>query len=286
MDYPLPPWLSPQASQGWGGLALDAAKSRANVQMHRDQMAQQSAQFAIEAQQKSQQAAQEAQANQDALNYNHLMEQQKIAIDQAYKQQQASMEQGRLEVEQGRFTAATQQAAAQHTGMTNYQNSQVPKEKGGEGLTEPQARLKYLVPIMTPDAAARDAVDTIPFDIGNPIPIPGHPDLDAIHTSRNSIQLVPKPPGAITNAPTVINVPGPNGESLGNFIQLPNQKPIFSKAEKMTESEKEEAELNKKAAGGKGSQYKSADDVRAAYKAKKLTSEQAAKILKDQFGFE
>ncbi len=81
-SYPLPPWLEPSAAQGYGQLAGEAQQRALSAQLARERMSQESAQFAIESQQRSQQTAAENQARQEQLNQEHQVEQQKIAIDQ------------------------------------------------------------------------------------------------------------------------------------------------------------------------------------------------------------
>src|ERR1700744_261925 len=161
-DYPLPPWLTPQAAQGWGELAGQAARARLNAGLERERMQQQSAQFAIEAVRRFQQAAAEAKARKEGLEYDHTMEQQKIAIDQQYKQQQLSIAQQDEQLAQQQFAQKTADAAKKFTANQSFQKAILPKEQGGEGLNATEAALKYMAPYMTGTEIGR--LSAIPKD--------------------------------------------------------------------------------------------------------------------------
>lgn len=246
MDYPLPPWLSPNAAQGWGGLALDAAKSRANIQMERDRLSQQAATASMEAQQRSQETAQANQAKAQQLDYEHTMEQQKIAIETQYKQQQIGLQTQDLELAQKKFDAQTQQAAQ----MALVQHTYAKRVAAGE---DPQKVIMELGPEMhLPPAALVQALKK-PFSMGATVPVPGHPELDGVQTSPNNFRLIPKAPTIATNAPAAIPVPGENGEPIGHWVIPPGGGKAHWQVSQKTGGQAEMDALIKSHGGGNSS---------------------------------
>lgn len=288
--YPLPPWLSPQAALGWGDLAAGAAKSRLNAQLEQANMAQRSAEFAIESQQRSQEAAQANQAHKDALDYNHQVEQQKIAIDQQYKQQQIALDQQSNELAQKQFDAKTSAAAQAHLADQAFQKAILPKEQGGEGLDPIKAALKYRAGSMTSTELGRLAGATAGVDAykpGDTLNIPNGGTM--VNTGGKRWQVLPTPPATITNPPEPLSVTNSAGKYLGDVIQLPGQKPVFhptasGKTAKETPMDVLRKKQQEAQGGGKAESYKSKDDVVKAFKDGKLSRDEAAKVLNSEFG--
>lgn len=294
MDYPLPPWLTPQAAQGWGELAGQAARTRLNAQLEQQRMQQQSAQFAIEASQRSAQAAQENQMRQDALNYDHQVEQQKIAIEQNYKQQQLSLQQQDEQLAQQQFAAKTADAAKKFAAQQAFQKAILPKDQGGEGLPATEAALKYLSGSMTGTEVGRLAGQTGNKDEYSPgatMIVPGGATM--INTGGKRWQVLPQAPPTITAPPEPMSVTNSAGKYIGDVIQLPGQKPVFHPTGNTKESpmdvlrerqQQGQKPADKKAPDKKAPDYKTKDDVVKAFKDGKLTRDEAAKLLNKQFG--
>jgi hypothetical protein len=281
-EYPLPSWLTPQAAQGWGELAGQAARARLNAGLERDRMAQQSAQFAIEANQRSQELAAQTKAHQDALNYEHIVDQQKIAIDQAYKQQQLALSQQDEQLAQQQFALKAADAARKFTANQNFQKAILPKEQGGEGLSATEAALKYMAPFMTGTEMGRLSAIPKDFKPGATTQIPGASSEGLVQVAPNRWEKYATIPQTITNAPTAMDVTNSAGDTIGYEIQLQGQKPHYQSKTQTKTSPMDvlRQRLQQKA----GAQYKTRDDVVKAFKAGKLTRDEATKILNEQFG--
>lgn len=259
-EYPLPPWLSPSASQGWGELEGQAARSRAQIQLERERLSQQAAQAAAESAQRSQEIAVSNKARQDQINYEHLMEQQKVAIDQAYKQQLVGLKQQDMDLADREFAKKTTDAAARFSANQAFQKALLPADQGGEGLDPQKAALKYIAPYMSgtevgrlasvpgpfslgdaqdiSGAPGRKAIETsrghyqvlnLPedFQMGQPNTIPGIPGKQAVQTSRGHYQIIDVP-STVTNSPNALPVKGDDGETIGYITQIPGEKAHFS----------------------------------------------------------
>lgn len=254
-DYPIAPWLLPSAAQGWGELALGAAKSRADVQMERDRLSQQAAQSAIESQQKSQELAQQAeetqarmQAASAVVDYNHIMDQQKLAVDQAYKTQQLGMQAQTLDIAQKKFDDQTAEAAKRFAANASFQKAMLPVDQGGEGLAPDKASLKYLAPYMTGTQVGKMTATAPPFDLGTPKPIPGIPGKLGVETSRNHYQILDAPVTG-TNAPVSMPVTGEDG-TIGYWVTPPGGgRPHWQPVQKTTSDTDLRALIKAKAAG-------------------------------------
>jgi hypothetical protein len=231
-SYPIPAWLSPEAAHGYGELAGAASRAAQSAQLQREQMAQESSRAAMQAQMEQQRLAQQAQQQQqqlaqaakihsDTLNQNLLVQSQKIAIDQAYKNSIIGLKAQDSDLKDKEFQEKTKQAAGRFAATQSFQKAILPPEQGGEGMAPQDAALKYMAPFMTPDAAGRMATIPAPFKIGAPEAIAGHPDLDALQTSRNGYKIIPKPPATATNAPTAVPITDENGQVIGHWAQPP-----------------------------------------------------------------
>ena len=170
----MPNWIGTQAALGWGELAGQAAARRQQAYLEQQRMSQEAAQAAADAQIKQAQLAQahqqaqaefaaKFQAGQEQLQKENLMEQQKIAIDQAYKQTVTGLRQQDLDLAQKEFDAKAQHAAQIYAAGQRAQKAILPKEQGGEGLSPEQAYLREFSGLMTPDAAASLAQKATPF---------------------------------------------------------------------------------------------------------------------------
>lgn len=226
MNYPIPPWLTPQAAQGYGSLAGEASRSALSAQLQREEMSQRAAQFSIEAQQRSQQTAAEMQARQEQLNYEHQLEQQKIAMEQAYKQQQVGLQTADLDLANRQFDAKTQDAAKKFTANQAFQKAILPKDQGGEGLNPTQAALRYMAPYMTGTEVGRLAATPPDFKPGNTFPIPNSPE-GLVQVAPNRWVKYATIPQTITNAPPAIPQTDAEGNVIGNIVQLPGEKPQY-----------------------------------------------------------
>lgn len=289
MDYTLPNWLGPQAALGWGELAGQAARARLNAGLERDRMAQQSAQFAIEANMRSQQLAQETKAHQDALNYQHMLDQQRIAIDQQYKQQQVGLREQAIQLASDRFQNQTQSAAQKYAATQAFQKAILPKEQGGEGLSSTEAALKYMAPYMTGDAmgklAGNGAADE--YSPGATIMIPGGGTM--VNTGGKRWQVLPGVPQTVSQPPEPLEVKDDSGKVIGDVIQLPGQKPTYhprtaTKASPMDVLRQRQQQFDNKTPDKKAPIYKTKDDVVKAFKDGNLSRDEAAKLLNEQFG--
>lgn len=281
-DYPIPPWLTPQAAHGWGELAGQAARTRLNAELERERMQQQSAQFAIEASMKSQQAAQAAKAQQDAVVYDHMLEQQKIAIEQEYKKQQLSLSQQDEQLAQQQFALKTADAAKKFTANQQFQKAILPKEKGGEGLSATEASLKYMAPYMTGTEIGRLSAIPKDFKPGATAAIPNASSEGLVQVAPNRWEKFATVPQTVTNAPTAIAVPDESGKTIGHIIQVPGEKPHYQAAGQTKTSPMDL--LRERQQGKNAPQYKSKDEVVKAFKDGKLTRKEAADILNKQFG--
>jgi len=242
-NYPIPPWLNPAAAQGYGSLVGEAQRTALSNQMQRDELSQRATQFAIESQQRAQETAAQNAARQEQLNYEHQLEQQKIAIDQAYKQQQVGLQAADLDLAQKQFEAKTQDAAKRFSANQAFQKAILPKDQGGEGLTTTQAALKYMAPYMTGTELGRLAALPGDFKPGNTFAIPGAANESLVQVSPTRWEKYATIPQTITNPPTAIPVPDPEGNTIGHLIQIPGQKPIY---ERNTETGNDLASIVKK----------------------------------------
>lgn len=284
-NYPIPSWLGPQAALGWGALAGEAARARATQEIERDRLAQQSAQFAIESQQRAQQLNEEMKARQDALNYQHLLQSQKIAIDQAYKQQMLGLDEQRIDLAQKNFESKTADAARKFAATQAFQKAMLPPEQGGEGLDATRAALKYLAPYMTADSVSRTASSSSPFKITPPSPLPGHPGKESVQTGPHRFQIIDAPPDS-TAAPVTQSVTNSAGSYLGDRVIFPDTGKVVWKPHTQSKGSGTDLEslVRARLQAQTATSYKTKDDVVSAYKNGKLTREQAAKLLNEQFG--
>lgn len=264
-DYPIPPWLTPQAAQGWGALAGEAARSRLQATLEQDRMAQQSAQFAIESQQRSQQAAQENQMRQDALNYDHLVEQQKIAIDNAYKQQQLGLQKQDEELAQQQFQMKATDAARKYAATASFQKAILPKDQGGEGLSPTEAALKYMAPAMTGTEIGRLAAIPQNFKPGATFAIPDASSEGLVQVAPNRWEKYATIPKTITNTPTATAVKDDDGKVIGHYVQLPGEKPHYQPATQTKTSPMEELR-QREAQKNQGKDAKAAPKAQGGYK--------------------
>lgn len=228
-NYPLPPWLSPSAAQGYGALAGEASRAELSAEIQREKMSQESTQFSIESQQRSQEIAAQHQARQEQLNYEHQLEQQKLAVDQAYKQQQVGLQTADLDLAQKQFDLKTQDAAKKFTANQAFQKAVLPKEQGGEGLDATQAALKYMAPYMTGTEVGRLAALPGDFKPGNTFAIPNASAEELVQVAPNRWEKYATIPQTVTNAPTALPVPDETGNPIGHVIQIPGQKPIYER---------------------------------------------------------
>lgn len=227
-SYPLPPWLSPSAAQGYGQLAGEADRAALSAQLEREQMSQRATQFAIEAQQRSQQTAAEMQARQEQLNYEHQMEQQKIALDQAYKQQQISLDTQSQQLAQNKFDAATQATANKAAAVRRAQKAMLPKEQGGEGLSATEAYLREVAPYMSGVEIGKLAGSVKPPTVIRPAQdIPGLPGYKGVVTSEGHIQVIPPRPSVSDEPLKVIPIHDEDGKVIGHY----SINPVTGKAE-------------------------------------------------------
>lgn len=227
-NYPLPPWLTPAAAQGYGELAGQASRAALSAQLEREQMSQKAAEFSVEAQQRSQETAAANAARQEQLNAEHQMEQQKIAIEQAYKQQQVALQAADLDLSQKQFQAKTEDAAKKFTANQAFQKAMLPKDQGGEGLTPTQAALKYISPTMTGTEVGRLAAMPADFKPGNTFAIPNSNE-GLVQAGPNRWEKYASIPQTLTNAPPAIPQKDADGNTIGNIVQIPGNKPIFEK---------------------------------------------------------
>lgn len=218
-NYPIPQWITPNAALGYGELAGAASRAALNAQLSRERMAQESVQTAIEAQARSQQLAQQTALHQQELNRQHTLDQQRIAIDQAYKQQVIDLRGQDEALAQQEFIQKTKQAADRFTATQNFQKALLPTEQGGEGLSPDKAALKYISPYMTGDALGRLASSPGKFTLGAPVNIPGIDNKKALQTSPNHFQLIDTPVTS-TNAPEAVPVEGDDG-TIGYWVTPP-----------------------------------------------------------------
>lgn len=240
-NYPIPPWLTPSAAQGYGELAGQAARAGLSAELEREQMSQRAAQSAMEMQQRSQEVAANNQAKQEQLAYEHQMDQQKLAIENAYKQQQFALDanvqtisQGHLDVAKQQqdqskqeFILKTMQAAQQHMAQQNFQKAILPKDQGGEGLTATQAALKYMAPYMTGTEVGRLSALPTDFKPGNVYHIPNSASEDLVQVAPNRWEKYTTTPQAVAQLPPAIPQYDSKGNIIGNLIQVPGEKPHF-----------------------------------------------------------
>lgn len=286
-DYPLPPWLSPAAAQGWGSLEAQAVHTRVQAGLERDRMAQQSTMASIEAQQRQEQLGQEVQlkqqqlaqsaqqaaaqlaatakAHEETLQQQALIQGQRIAIDQAYKTSQLSLAQQRNDISQKTFDAKTKDAADRFAATQTFQKSMLPPEEGGEGLSAEKAALKYMAPYMTGTEVGRLSAQPGPFTMGAPVAIPGLPNKTAVQTSRDHFQIMDAPNTA-TNAPGAIPVPGDSG-TIGYWVTPPGGgKAQWQPVQKTSDTDLAGLVAAKKAEAGKTNAPVAAPKAEGGYK--------------------
>lgn len=121
-NYPIPPWLSPDAAQSHASLYATGAKIGQDIVSERDRVALEGARIAQQNAQ-LQQAAQEAQMRHDVaqreLERNTLIDQQKLQIEAAYNEARIGIEQSKLEQDAKQVAA---RAMAQQMFAKDYQD--------------------------------------------------------------------------------------------------------------------------------------------------------------------
>lgn len=222
MNYPLPPWLSPSAAQGYGELAQHAASIALDNQMQRDRLSQNAQQFAVETQQREQEIAAANAAKQEQLNYEHQLEQQKMQVEQQYKQQQVALQTQDLDLANRQFQAKTDEAAKKFTANQAFQKAMLPKDQGGEGLSAAQAALKYMSPYMTGTEVGRMAAIPGDFKPGAVMPIPNALNEQLVQVGPNRWEKSATAPKSVTGTNvTTIPVTSPDGSVIGNYAINP-----------------------------------------------------------------
>lgn len=233
MEYPLPPWLSPSAAQGYGALYGEAQRAALSAQLARERMAQESAQAGMEAQARKEALAQQMQFRQQALQQEQMRQDQRIAIDQAYKEAEVGLRENALDTANRRLQMQADTAAKRFAATQNFQKAILPAEQGGEGLNPQQAALKYMAPYMTGDQVGRLSTAPGDFKIGAPLNIPGVPGKSAIETSRGHYRIIDVP-STVTNMPDAVPVKGDDG-TIGYWVTPPGGgKPHWQVAPKTT----------------------------------------------------
>jgi hypothetical protein len=227
MPYPIPPWIDPSAAQGYGALAGEASRAALTAQLQRERMSQEAAQSSLEMQQRSQELAAANQAKQEQTAYDHQVDQQKNAIENAYRQQQIGLQTQDLDLAKKQFDAKTQDAAKRFTANQMFQKSMLPTDQGGEGLSATQAALKYMSPYMTGTELGRMAALPGDFKPGNTFSIPNASNESLVQVAPNRWEKFATVPQAVTNAPTALSVTDTEGKDVGHIVQIPGQKPIF-----------------------------------------------------------
>jgi len=220
-NYPLPPWLSPSAAQGYGELAQHAQSIALDNQIQRDRLSQQASQFAVETQQRSQEIAAANAAKQEQLNYEHQLEQQKMQIEQQYKQQQIALQAQDLDLANKQFQAKTDEAAKKFTANQAFQKAMLPKDQGGEGMTAAAAALKYMSPYMTGTEVGRMAAIPGEFKPGATMAVPNGLNEQLVQVGPNHWVKSATIPKTTTNAPEPIEVTGKDGAVIGYWVIPP-----------------------------------------------------------------
>ena len=243
MPYAIPPWVGPNAALGYGELAGGAQRAALSAQLERERMSQQAAQSALETQQRSQQLAQENQARQNELNYNHIVDQQKLAIEQAYKDQTLGLQKQDQELAQKQFQAKTDLAAKAYMDDQKFQKGMIPKDQGGEGLTAIQSALKYKSGSMSATELGRlSALERPPATVRPAQDVPGLPGYKAFDTGKGTFELRPTIPDVMTSAPSAIPVTDENGNVIAHYgINPATHKPELIRMEKGTGFDLKEA---------------------------------------------
>jgi hypothetical protein len=190
----LPPWLTPQAAQGYGDLAAEGFKTGATIANERARLAQEAAQHGMEMQQRQQEFQQKTAAEQEAAQQAGLVEQQKIQIDKATKDAELGLRQQDLALKQKDFEQQTQQAAA----LSAVQQQATKRIAAGE---DPQKVWMELGPQMNMTSAALSKLITPPFKPGTAAQIPNDPTHQLIQTGPNAWHVTAIPSNVATNAP-------------------------------------------------------------------------------------
>jgi hypothetical protein len=241
MNYPIPPWLSPNVAQGYGELAQRAASIGLENEMQKARLSQQAQQFAVETQQRSQQIAAENAARQEELAYQHQVEQTKMQVEQAYKQQQLALDTQAQGIATAQWQQKVQDSADKAAALRRAQKAASPKEMGGEGLSFPEAYLREVAPYMTGTEVGRLAMATGggSFTPGKVIPIPNSND-QLVQTGPHSFVKSARIPETMTAPPIMMSVTNAAGQYAGDLIQVPGQKPIWRSRPKLTAQEEED----------------------------------------------
>lgn len=298
MAITVPPWLQPtdSAQEYTKGLAIGAQVSEAKARLQ------------AQAEETSARLRQQS----DQMEQQHAVEQQKIQVAQSYHQQQAELRKQRLgQIE--RVNAEKTQAAARafeakqawQTGLNRIDNdTSLTDEQKDAQKTRLIMRLAPVMGIAGTEAATM-LRETRPPKPTVPASVTDNGDFVKVTQPNGTVTLHPKPKGAastvrvrVSDAPGgILTVPADKARDL--IASLPKDMaddPVNKAVLSMTPRGPGSPELHHTVPRGANTPQPPSNqdvpvtkldtqaDVVAAYKAGKLTREQAAKMLKDEFG--
>lgn len=214
VDYPIPPWLTPQAAQGYGELAGAAHRAALQAKLEREKMAQQAAQAAMQMQARQQELAANMQARAEAMRSEAMREDQKLRIEKAYKDSVLGIQQQELDIRQKTAEHSIKQAAA----------SFAAKQEAGRRIAageDPQKVWMELGPTMGITGNAMANLSKKPFEMGSASDIEGLPGFKQIQTGPETRRIVRLPPNleGMNTTPTPVVA---NGKVIGyNIPRIP-----------------------------------------------------------------
>ena len=277
------------------GAYLKGVQTRAAIQEAKARVAQEQQAAAMRFQAESQQRAQQAQQFQQ----EQAVEQQRIQVQQAYHKEQMDLRKQQLDEVEKMNEQKTQQAARTYDARTRWQAG-IDKIRDTPNLSEADQdkqeaqwtmRMAPEMGIAGTEAASmlkdmRPEKATVPASVD----MESNPDFAVVTQPNGSLVLHPKPKAGSEGNVTVA-LPDPQNPSGQTQVYRTVPKNQAAGIIANLPPELQTNAVNRAALGPaptaqtSKAQYSTPSDVGAAYKSHKITRDQAAQILQDQFGF-